>query len=136
MALSHVVSGLLQKRSELMGLIEQKRKELTALQQGLTSIDGTIVLFDPDYDLRSVKAKQVRVQNRLFEHGECSRLILESLRGQSQGLELKTIVDTLMVHKSFDESKLSVVDNSVRKVLTQMLKDSKVIKTGDNWLLI
>lgn len=135
MAQSHVVSGLLQKRSELMGLIEQKKKELTALQQGLTSIDGAIILFDPDYDLRSVKAKQVRVQNRIFEHGECSRLILESLRGQAQGLSLKTIVDTLMVHKGFDESKLSIVDNSARKVLTQMLKDSKVIKTGDNWLL-
>lgn len=45
MAQSHVVSGLLQKRSELMGLIEQKRKELTVLQQGLTLIDGTIWLI-------------------------------------------------------------------------------------------
>ncbi len=67
MAQSHVVSGLLQKRSELTGMVEQKNKELTALQQGLASIDGTIVLFEPDYDLRSVKAKKVRIQNRILE---------------------------------------------------------------------
>jgi hypothetical protein len=30
MAQTHVVSGLLQKRSELMGFIEHKKKELTA----------------------------------------------------------------------------------------------------------
>lgn len=136
MAQSHVVSGLLQKRSELMGLIEQKKKELSVLQQGLTSIDGTIVLFEPDYDLRSVKAKKVRIQNRIFEHGECSRLILESLRGQSQGLDIKSIVEFLISRKGFDDSQIAIVDNSVRKVLTQMLKDSKVIKTDNNWLLV
>jgi hypothetical protein len=76
MAQSHVLSALINKRSELVSLIDVKRKELEQLNQGLVSIDGTIKLFDPDFNLLSVKSKRHYAVDDVFERGELSRLAL------------------------------------------------------------
>ncbi|CNJ35812.1 hypothetical protein [Yersinia rohdei] len=52
--MSHVVSGLLSKRSELVGIIEVKRKEIKELEEQVSALDITLKIFDNDIDLRKL----------------------------------------------------------------------------------
>ena len=75
MANSHVVSGLLDKRAEISGLINKHQAEINKLNQSLAALDSTIKLFSPEIDLRSHRSKVIRERNRFFKNGECIRLI-------------------------------------------------------------
>jgi hypothetical protein len=86
MAQSHVLSVLIDKRSELMGLIEVKRKELEQLNQCLLSIDGTIKLFDPDFKASTIKARRHYQKSNILERGELMRKVLEPLRTKPMSL--------------------------------------------------
>jgi hypothetical protein len=57
MAESYVVSGLVAKRSELVGQINSLQDEIARLRCLMNCIDGSIKLFEPDYDLRIIKVK-------------------------------------------------------------------------------
>lgn len=50
MAQSHVISALTSKRAELSGKIKQLQAEIVSLEEQLDHIDGSIKIFDPDYD--------------------------------------------------------------------------------------
>jgi hypothetical protein len=63
MAESHVVSGLLAKRSELVGQIEKLQDEIARVRALMYCIDGSIKLFDPDYDLRAIAGKRTNRTN-------------------------------------------------------------------------
>ena len=39
-------------------------------------IDGSIKLFDPDYDLRTIKGKRTNKTNGYLKHGEAQRFAL------------------------------------------------------------
>lgn len=81
MSQSHVVSGLLTKRSELLSLLEHYTVEVDRLDTELKHIDATIKLFAPETDLRTLPPKRFFEVNRIFKQGESNRLVLEVLRG-------------------------------------------------------
>ena len=60
MSESHVVSGLVAKRSELAGLIDHHQKEIDRLTGDLVHLDAAIKLFSPEFDLGTIKRKQYR----------------------------------------------------------------------------
>ena len=66
MANSHVVSGLLDKRAEISGLINKHQAEINKLNQSLAALDSTIKLFSPEIDLRNHRAKVIRERNLFF----------------------------------------------------------------------
>ncbi len=68
MAESHVVSGLVAKRSELVGQIEKLQDEIAEIRALMDCIDGSIKLFDPDYDLRTIKGKRTNKTNGYLKH--------------------------------------------------------------------
>lgn len=80
MAESHVVSGLVSKRSELTGLVLHHQREIERLQTSVGHLDVTIKLFAPEFDLRTVRAKAVRTPRKGFGKGSASRMLLEALR--------------------------------------------------------
>ena len=80
MAESHIVSGLVAKRGEVAGEAQHCRRELQRLADELGHLDATIRLFDPDYDLGGIRARQRRRGHHWFGPGECQRLVLEVLR--------------------------------------------------------
>lgn len=61
MAESHLISVLTKKRAELLGKIEVHQKEIKRISETLLHIDHTIKLFSPEFDLRKIKAKRIRV---------------------------------------------------------------------------
>lgn len=65
MAESHVVSGLVAKKSELAGLMQHYQAEISRIGFDLKHLDATIKLFDPDFDLRTVRSKEYRERNKV-----------------------------------------------------------------------
>jgi hypothetical protein len=65
MAESLVVSGLVSKRSEVAGQIISYQAEITRLQESLSHLDGSIKLFAPEYDLRTIKSKRTNISSSI-----------------------------------------------------------------------
>jgi len=86
MAESHVVSGLVEKRSEIAGLIEHHSKEMGRLASQMAHLDATLKLFAPELDLRTLRAKQHRTRNSYFRPGHGQRLLLDVLREAGEAL--------------------------------------------------
>lgn len=80
MAETHVISALVDKRSEVAGLLIHHQKEIERLASEVKTLEAAIKLFEPDYELEAIKAKQFKRKNSFFKHGECSRMMLNYLR--------------------------------------------------------
>ena len=102
MAESLVVSGLVAKRSELAGEVEHYRRELQRLADELGHVDATIRLFDPSYDLGTIRVRKRGPRNQWFAQGECQRLILEILREAVEPLSGHTLTHALLVRKELE----------------------------------
>jgi hypothetical protein len=134
MAQSHVLSALIDKRSELMGLIDVKRKELEQLTQGLVSIDGTIKLFDPDFNLLSVKSKRHYAVDDVFERGELSRLALGLLRGQS--LTIDQLMTGIKSQKQLSDEQAKDANVKLKVILSKQKRRGLLAVNDGVWSVV
>ena len=104
MAESLVVSGLVSKRAEVAGQIASYKTEITRLQGALSHLDGSIKLFAPEYDLRTVKAKRTNTRNQYFKQGEAQRMTLDVMREEAVPLNSREITDRLLKRKGIASS--------------------------------
>lgn len=51
MAGSHVISALTSKRSELAGIVQRYKQEITRLSEEVKTLDAVIKLFEPEYPI-------------------------------------------------------------------------------------
>jgi hypothetical protein len=134
MAQSHVLSALIGKRSELMGLIDVKRKELEQLNQGLLSIDGTIKLFDPDFNLLSVKSKRHYAVDDVFGRGELSRLALEMLRGRS--LTIDQLMTGIKSPKPLGDEQAKDAEVKLKVILSKQKRRGLLVVNDGIWSVV
>jgi hypothetical protein len=99
MAESHVVSGLVAKRSELSGLLAQHQETVRQLSAAIGNIDGAIKVFDPGYDLQTIRVRVPRQPNGIFDHGEAGRMVLDALRLASSPLSTRQIGEAMVASK-------------------------------------
>jgi hypothetical protein len=132
MAQSLVVSGRVAKRAEMAGLIDHHRKEIARRVGDLAHLDATIKLFAPDYDLRSVRAKQYRRRNGYFKAGECQRLVLEIFRDAGRRLSSRDIAESLVERKGLESSRLMIeqMQKNALGVLKRLTADDSVRPAG------
>ena len=102
MSESLVISGLVAKRGELAGEVEHHRRELQRLADELGHVDATIHLFDPNYDLGTIRVRKRGPRNQSFAQGECQRLILEILREAVEPLSGNALTHALLVRKDLE----------------------------------
>jgi hypothetical protein len=76
----YVVSGLIAKRAELAGVIDQLQRQLDQYRADLTHIDGVLRILASDLDPETIRPKRVYRRNRYFGRNELSRLCLGVLR--------------------------------------------------------
>lgn len=120
MAETHVVSGLVAKRSELAGLIEHYQAEMRRIGSAIGHIDAAIKLFDPDYDLRTIRAKAHRKRNMYFKQGECSRLVLDILRQANTPMATDEVAVALMKGKGLDTNDAELVKFTKKAAITAL----------------
>jgi hypothetical protein len=75
----HVVSGLIEKRRELAGVIDQLQRQLDQCRADLTHIDGVLRVLATDLDPETIRPKRVYRRNRYFARNELSRFASVSL---------------------------------------------------------
>jgi hypothetical protein len=122
MAESHVISGLVAKRSELAGLVQHYQVEISRIAGDLNHIDATIKLFAPEFDLRTVRTKEHRERNQYFKSGECPRMTLDILRESSEALTSRQIAAELLRRKGLEPrvERLDQLQKSALNVLKRL----------------
>lgn len=75
----HVISGLVEKRRDLVSRIDQAQMALRQYMIDLDALDATIRLFAPDLNLEKIKAKAPPVKHAAGK-GEIVAAILGTLR--------------------------------------------------------
>lgn len=133
MNMSYVVSGLLAKRRELAGIIELKKKEINILKNQVEALDTALLVFDSNIDLRELGIKKAYKKNKLFSHGEMSKLLLEILRSATEGMNLRQISTRIMDIKSIDDSNKNGIKAHISSGLNYLKKTGKVTQIGHNY---
>ena len=62
-----VISGLMQKRAEIFGLVVDLERRTRQARIDLAHIDAAILLFDPDANPGGIKAKRTQERSGWFE---------------------------------------------------------------------
>src|SRR6267378_4257680 len=76
----HIVSGLIAKRAEFAGIIDQLQRQLDEHRADLTHIDGVLRVLATDLDPETIRPKRAYRRNRYFARNELLRLCLGVLR--------------------------------------------------------
>ena len=99
----HVVSGLIEKRRELAGIIDELQRQLDQRRADLTHIDGVLRVLATDLDPEAIKPKRAYRRNRYFARNELSRLCLSVLRTATGELLSTDEIACLVIEvKGFD----------------------------------
>ena len=136
MAQSHVVSGLVSKRSELAGILEHHQKEITRLSAEVSAIDGAIKVFDPSYRIQDIKSKRQFKVNPFFAHGELHKIILEVMRDAEQPIATPDICTQVIDRKglTLDSEQLGMVRASVSNALNRQSNKGMIRSVGNEGL--
>lgn len=114
MAEPHVISALSKKRAELSGDIERMQRELTDAIAALEKLDATLLLFDPSYEIASIKPKAFRPPADWSKRGEMTRIILGIMRKASEPLTSSDIAAQLIAERALDQS-----DRTLHRLMTK-----------------
>jgi hypothetical protein len=99
----HVVSGLIEKRRELAGIIDELQRRFDQHRADLTHIDGTLRVIAVDLDPETIRPKRTYRRNRYFARNELSRLCLGVLRtAAGELLSTDEIAGRVIAAKGFD----------------------------------
>src|SRR5438105_7053763 len=115
----HVVSGLIEKRRELAGIIDELQRQLDQHRADLTHIDGVLRVLAADLDLETIRPKRAYRRNRYFARNELSRLCLGVLRtAAGEMLSTDDIAGRVIAAKGFDAG-----DAILRRVIRDQVGD-------------
>ena len=131
---SHVVSGLVAKRAEIVGQIEAFKSEIARLQGAVSFLDGSIKLFAPEYDLRTIKGKRTNQRNQYLEHGEGQRITLDILRAGGNALCSREIANQIVARKGIeaDTHVIAQIQKNVLVVLHRLKERNAVMSYPDS----
>ena len=99
---NHVVAGLIEKRRELAGIIDEVQRQLHQHRADLTHIDGVLRILAADLDPESIKPKRAYRRTRYFARNELSRLCLGVLRTAAELLSTDEIASRVIAAKGSD----------------------------------
>ena len=124
MAEPHVITALVRRRAELSGDIEITHERLSQMIKDLETLDKTILMFDPDYQVETIKPKAFRPPEDWSKRGEMSRLVLSIIRQSSEPLTTRDIAILLMTERALDTYNTKLVRLMTRRVAT-CLRDKR-----------
>ncbi len=118
--MQHVVSQLIEKKKELEGELNHCKSRITVLNEILHSVNTSIKLFEPECDLKTIKAKKYSPNKRYFGNGEAFRMILDFLREKDDFICTNEITIYLMGTKKYDTSD-KLLKNKIQQSILQTL---------------
>lgn len=127
---SHVLSALVKKRSELLGLVDYHRKIIDDIHEQLSHINASIKIFNPEFDLREVKGKKYTPSCKYFKRGERNRLILEMLRESDKLLTVLEITNNIKQSKQIEQDITITIRSALNKLQKKGLVEQVQIDAG------
>lgn len=109
----NTVAGLIEKRREIAGKIENLQGQLRQAVIDLDHIEAAIRIFRPDIDLGEVSPRRIPTAHHAFR-GETSRVVLDALRASERPLSTLHLADAVMRHRGLDTS-----DKALRRTMTR-----------------
>lgn len=104
----NTVSGLIRKRKEIAGQIEDAQLRLRQAIIDLDNIDATIRLFRPDIDLEEISPSPLPPRHSAYK-GEMSRIILSALRDSGRAMTSKEVTFHVMAARGLNVHDLRLV---------------------------
>jgi hypothetical protein len=107
---------------------------MARITEEMRAIDTAIKIFDPDFDLRSLRAIGKRPANRFFKHGECSLLILNALRKATGTLTTNQVAEMAAKAKGLNMAEIDIeaLRACTLTTLSRMRGRGMVIEAGRN----
>ena len=97
-----IISALVKKRAQLAGEIEAAQAKLHQMIFDLEHLDQTLSLFDPTYEIASIKPRGFRPPPDWARRGEMIRLIMHILRKAPGPLTSRDVAMQIMVERALD----------------------------------
>jgi hypothetical protein len=94
---SYVMVGLVKRRAELSGPIEEAHEDLRRMLADLESLDATILQFDPIYRVKAIKPKAFGPPKDWSNRGQMARVALSILRQATEPITSADIALELLV---------------------------------------
>jgi hypothetical protein len=130
----HVVSGLIAKRAELAGVIDQLQRQLDQYRADLTHIDGALRILASDLDPEAIRPKRIYRRNRYFARNELSRLCLGVFRETAaEAMSVDEIARQVIVAKGFavsDAVLRTAIRDQVGNIVKRLQGRGEVVRTG------
>ena len=118
----HVVAGLIAKRAELAGIIDQLQRQLDQHRADLTHIDGVLRVLAADLDPETIRPKRAYRRNRYFARNELSRLCLGVFRtAAGEPMSIDDIAGQVIAAKGFDPAD-SILRAAIRDQVGDIVK--------------
>ncbi len=100
----YVLRGLTMRRAELTGKIEATHDDLRKMLADLESLDATIVQFNPDFKVETIRPKAFRPPKDWANRGQMSRVVLSILRQAAEPMSSRDIALEMLVTRALDKS--------------------------------
>jgi len=130
----HIVSGLIEKRRELAGIIDHVQRQLDQHRADLTHIDGVLRVLATDLDPETIRPKRTYRRNRYFARNELSRLCLGVLRiAAGELLSTDDIAGRVIVVKGFDPADgilRAAIREQVRSTVKRLHREGTIENVG------
>lgn len=130
----HVVSGLIEKRRELAGIIDELQRQLDQHRADLTHIDGVLRVLAADLDPETIRPKRAYRRNRYFARNELSRLCLGVLRtAVGETLSTDDIAGRVITAKGFDSGDAilrAAIREQVGSTVKRLHRESTILNIG------
>ena len=97
-----VLSGIIKKRNALARQAAALQEQHEALCLDIQTLDRAIRIFDPDFDLRTLKPKRKYSKNTLFRPGEQSTVVIDIMRKAGKPMDTNEIVSAVAEAKEID----------------------------------
>ena len=96
---AHTISALCAKIAHIQGEIDLHYKAIKGLETKADTLKQSLLIFDENFDLRSIKA--IKHRNALFKPRELKGLVIDILK-QRQGVNLNELTALIAKAKSLD----------------------------------
>ncbi len=123
---THTISALVGKIAHIQGEIDLHYKAIKGLEVKADTLKQSLLIFDENFDLRSIKA--IKHRNALFKPRELKGLVIEALK-QRQSVNLNELVGLIAKAKSFD---VKVVKPKVQRTIRDLLKKGSIVVLNSN----
>ena len=135
--MDHVLSGLISKRTDIKSELDFLKSKIVEMENILNCLEVSINVFNPDFDLNTIKDKRYTKKSHLFKHGEAHRLILDVLRKSKDSISMFQITAEIMKYKNLDvldEKLFSSIQHTLYATVNKQKKENIITslkeKTG------